>query len=201
MKRISNSILGVFFLLFNCSVLASETSKELKIHTGFLKEPTYTINSRPENPVYEGTKIHPDLKKLLSTNPQALREAEKAASYKGLNMLGGFIVLGGAVWTLSDTMKQADDVNNGDLSSTNETNWTPLYVMFAGVIVGAVTNSLIKKHWKKSIDIYNGKPNSNKSSQTNSIQLTDRLSMSFSISPNKLHGYRWNIANGVKYVF
>lgn len=70
----------------------------------------------------------------------------KVSFYNGLSFLGNVVMVAGSVLQLKDTLNQKEDLDNGDYSSSNEVNWTPVYVIASGLVVSILANNSITKH-------------------------------------------------------
>ena len=150
--------------------------------------------------MYAGLEIHPDFKAILSTNPEALAEAKKAAGYNGIALIGSSVVLAGSVMLLMDTLQQKEDVEQGDASTSDEVDMTPLYVMIGGTLISIVANNKFKTHWDNALNLYNQKSEPSNSRSNGQFTVFDKLAMNIGFSPD-IQKNQWRITNTLSYSF
>jgi hypothetical protein len=119
-----------------------------------------TITLKKKNYYQSGQKLNgKQLKTILSTNPASSSEYEK---YRVNNSVGTPLLIGGSICALaggaialSSSIKESNDINNGELSGDYPTG-IGLAALGLGLVLVAVPFMLpANKHFKKSVDLYN----------------------------------------------
>lgn len=201
MKKTFRKSVTLFAAFVSAShAFAEETTQQLKIHTGFLQSPSYTVNNQSKQPLYSGMKLHPDFEKVLSENPAALKEAKAAERYNGFALLGSGVMLAGTVMLLMDTLQQKDDVESGDLSSSNDTDWTPVYVVAAGAGISLISTSALKRHINKAVSLYNSSRVSQHKSGIQNFWASNAVDWQIKVLPDQEYG-QWKMVNTFSMVF
>jgi hypothetical protein len=141
-----------------------------------LAQPSGGLLELKKRRVYQNGSVlkGPQLNAILTGNPASAPEYESSKSNRMIGTMlsstGVGLVLLSSVLLLTETLKEADEVNSGNLNSEANLG-TPLALALVGlgiVIAGAPFNLSANKHLKKSITLYNS---SNQGSGQGSIHL------------------------------
>ena len=101
---------------------------------------------------------------------------------------------------LADTLKQKEETDKGNVSTSEDLDMTPLYVMISGVLVSIVANNKIKQHWDNALNMYNNDTNPSNLQPSSKTNFLDKLAMDISMAPDTGNS-QWKITNTLSYTF
>jgi hypothetical protein len=142
--------------------------------TGAFCQVDSTIRIERKKILINGSQVKPkQLQKILAANPASYPDYKIYKKNMTIGttvmMVGTTAVLAGAIMNFAGTVKQANDLNNGEVSSGNNT--AALGIMLVGAAIDLVAIPFVlkgNKHFKKSISEYNS---SLKKTSSNPMQL------------------------------
>ena len=148
---------GIFMLITVFSISA-QAQELIKLKTKFLSPVKYTIGDEAPRNIYSftGMDAEPHFKKLISRYPEAVKEIKASYTYNGVSLIGSLVMVTGSVLMLSNTLKEANDVSNGKLSSDQD-DITPLLLILGGAVLGGIEGTIAGSHLRKCVKIYNSK--------------------------------------------
>lgn len=104
-------------------------------------------------------KTYPQLKAILENNPASAPEYQKSKANSRIGTpimaVGTIACLAGAAIGLSSSMKQSNDINNGNINGTYATGLPLVVVGAAAVFISLPFIISSNKHFKQSINDYN----------------------------------------------
>jgi len=140
------------------------------IITGYAQSSDSTISIQKKQYYQNGvTKTSPQVKLLLANNPASAPEYKKFKKNSNIGtplmVVGSAAVLAGAAINLSSSIKESNDINNGELGGSYPSG---ISLMLVGVACDIVALPLVisaNKHFKKSLSDYNSSFKSTSSRQ------------------------------------
>jgi hypothetical protein len=112
------------------------------------------------------------------------------------------LILGGAALMLIETLQEADEVNSGNLNSSDEKDYgTSLGLIIAGGVIGITGGVMSKKAFKKSAETYNRNINNVSYNSLNGIQLSENTFLNFQAYQNRNRGNELTGKAFLKYRF
>ncbi len=142
-------------LLFTSSIYAQD---QIELKKKFFSPIKYSLNGQKPMDIYtfSGMDCRPHFKKIISRYPEAFKEIKTSYTYNGVALAGSAVMLLGSVLMLSNTLQEAEDVNNGKLSSSSNDS-SPLLLVVGGAVLTLVGGMIAHTHLKKGIEIFNTK--------------------------------------------
>lgn len=170
----TNSILKFIVILCFFSLIAitgarqayaQQSKKEfnsnsmIKLKSGFLSPLKFVYGTNKPQNVYTfgGLSFQPGFQEIMSTHPPALNEAKRAFVYNGISLAGSVALVGISLKMLLDTIEEAENVSEGNLSSSDDDYMSDLIIIGASAGVMVISAILGSKHLKKGILIFNKK--------------------------------------------
>ncbi len=147
-----------FILLATILSVSIFAGDKIELKKKFFSPVKYSFNGQDPKPIYtfSGMDCQPHFKKIIRRCPDAYKEIKTTYAYNGVSLAGSAIMLLGSVLMLSNTLQEAEDVNNGKLTSGTSDS-SPLGLVIVGAVVSIVGGSIAGSHLKKGIQIFNKK--------------------------------------------
>ena len=113
-----------------------------------------TQNNEPKNVFgFTGLSFTPEFSNIISTNPTALKEAEKSIPYNAIGLGGSIALVIFAMNDLLNTLNEADQVSSGNLPEGSSGSSLVPILISGGVMV--VSSILANSHISKAVKIFN----------------------------------------------
>ncbi len=149
-------LVGLFATLSGCAGIPAkyQSSQKLALRKGFLGPYKYTYENGTPAKVYGMVSYSASFKKVLSQQPAALAEAERAVPYHyaTLALAAGLGLY--SIVTFVDVISQSDQDPFGAAAKLNSVAG----VMLAGSVFGAVLGYPSRSHLLRAVDHFNGNP-------------------------------------------
>jgi len=195
--------------LFLCALLAvsqltnANENTQIKLDEGgFFKPATYSINNGEKKPTAGAIGLNDHFIEAFNDNPQAYKAIKQTDTYAKFSVLGLGIVTVGSALLLADSLKQADEVNNGKLPEDDSSGQeTALTVVVVGAVVTVVAAQLAKSKLRKALSLYNNKQLSRIGSDQIGFMVSNNSLIDFNFNPGFIHNKHWNMQASYQYLF
>ena len=153
-----HSFIAGFILAATLFTMNANAQNQIVLKKKFLSPIKYSYNGKKPLDIYtfSGMDCRPHFKKIISRYPEAFKEIKASYTYNGVALVGSAVMLLGSVLMLSNTLQEAEDVNNGKLTSSSNDS-SPLLLVLGGAVVTLVGGMIAHNHLKKGVQIFNAK--------------------------------------------
>jgi hypothetical protein len=146
----------------------------IELRSGFFRTDRFVYGEHEPQKVFTTLGLRPQFEQVIGQHPGALREAQKAGTYKALALAGSAATLLGSVLYLSNTLSDANEVGEGNLSAADDGGGNGgLGLMLGGAVVSIVGTTLARSRVREGVRLFNERQAEGEHPAPNAVSVGD----------------------------